>query len=405
MNTYIFPKKTIKDIEVKNKRILLRADFNVPQDDDGQITSDFRMTQTLPTLHYLLKQGCTIIIIAHLGRPDGKRNEKLSLHPIYAHLKELLPGVTIQFAADTVGDLAWQTCKQAPKRSIVLLENLRFDPGEEANDPEFAGSLKRVSGADYFVQDAFGVVHRAHASTEAITHLLPSVAGLLLAQEVTSLESVMLSPAHPLVAVIGGAKISDKIGFIERLLKVADTILIGGAMANTFLKQQGHGIGKSLYEPGQQKEIATILQKAKPDQVILPIDVGVATELTKDSHRHDRNLDAVQAGEYILDVGFETMRLFNTYISSAATVIWNGPLGMTELPQFVQSSEVLATAIAQQYGSLTSVIGGGDTADFVLDWQESHKTAQFSHISTGGGASLELMSGQKLPGIEALIKV
>ena len=401
-SSYKFRKKTIKDIELKGKTILLRADYNVPLNEDGSIASDFRITQSIPTIRYLLKQNCKIIIIAHLGRPEGKINPKFSLSPIAQHLHSLLPEIMVGFAADCINDGAILTCKKAGLGDIILLENLRFHEGEEANDVDFANKLKRVSGADYFVQDGFGIVHRPHASTEAITHLLPSVAGLLLEKEVTVLSSVMSEPVHPVVAVVGGAKISDKIGFIEKLTNIADTILIGGAMANTFLKHKGNKVGKSLVENDQDQEIATILQKSKPNQILLPQDVAVAKEIATDSQRRDCNLNDIKDDDIILDLGFETMRLFNQKISSASTVIWNGTLGYAELPQFARSSGVLADSITSVSG-LESIVGGGDTADFALDWLKQNVERKFSHISTGGGASLELMSGMKLPGVEALL--
>lgn len=400
---YHFPKKTIRDVSVHNKRILMRADFNVPLSDDGEITSDYRITQTIPTLKYLLERHCTVIVIAHLGRPEGKPEKKFSLAPVATRLKELLPDFTVNFSPSTIDDAAWQASKAAPNGSLLLLENLRFDPREEENDSEFAASLKRVSGADYFVQDGFGVVHRAHASTEAITHELPSVAGLLLENEVSSLEQAMKHPDHPLVAVVGGAKISDKIGFIEELLAIADTVLIGGAMANTFLNYQGNEVGKSKTEAGQEDLIATILQKAKPNQLLLPTDVIVSNEIAIDSQINKRHINQVKPGEYILDVGPETMKVFDSYLRSANTAIWNGTLGMAEIPQFAKASADLAANLADQHHSLTTIVGGGDTADFVLNWLSAHEDAKFSHISTGGGASLELMSGLKLPGVEALL--
>ncbi len=399
---YHFPKKTIKDIAVHDKRVLLRADFNVPLDEDGAITSDYRITQTLPTIQYLLERNCTVIIMAHLGRPDGKPDKKYSLSPVAKRLRELLPAVSIQLTDDPVNDAARQLCKKAKSGEIVLLENIRFYPGEEANDAEYARQLQATAAADYLVQDGFGVVHRAHASTEAITHLLPSVAGLLLEKEVSTLLAAMSNPRHPLVAVVGGAKISDKIGFIEKLLDIADTVLVGGAMANTFLKYQGHEVGQSKYEEGQEQVIQTILQKAKPDQLVLPQDVAVTTELSASSQRRDCPVDAVQPEESILDIGFETMRQFAQRISTANTVIWNGTLGYAESAQFAQGSEVLAQSMTEQ-PDIASIIGGGDTADFALNWLTNHTDRKFTHISTGGGASLELMSGLKLPGVEALL--
>lgn len=401
--SYHFPKKTIRDIAVHDKKILLRADFNVPLKEDGSIESDYRIVQTLPTLEYLLQRSCTVVIVSHLGRPEGKIEDKYSLAPVADRLRELLPEYKVDFVDSTIDDAAWQASKKMPKGSVLLLENLRFNTGEEANDADFAATLKRVSEADYFVQDGFGVVHRAHASTEAITHQLPSVSGLLLESEVTTLEKVMKHPRHPLVAVIAGAKISDKIGFIEQLLTTADTVLVGGAMANTFLKAQGVEIGKSKYEVNQEQEIATISQKVKSNQLRLPVDVMVSKEIATNSQIFERDLHSVQTDDYILDIGPATIQLFKEQLASANTVLWNGPLGMTEIPAFAKGSAELAWSIADQHHSLTSVVGGGDTADFVLQWLSEHPQAHFGHISTGGGASLELMSGMKLPGLEALI--
>lgn len=401
-HTQFFKKKTIKDIDIHGKTILLRADFNVPMNDKGEITSDYRIIKSLPTIKYLLDRKCKVIIISHLGRPDGKPEQKYSLRPVYTKLQELMPEIDIKFSESTIDDSAKITCKQAVEGEIVLLENLRFDPGEEGNDMDFAKQLRLVSGADYFVQDGFGVVHRAHASTEAITHLLPALGGLLLTEEVDELLGVMSSPRRPLVAVVGGAKISDKIGFIERLLEVADTVLIDGAMANTFLKYNANEIGKSIFEPGQEEIIKKIFKKAKPGQLILPIDVGVSTEIATSSQRRDCAINEIQKDEIILDIGFETMREFSGYIHNANTVIWNGPLGYAEIKQFAHGSEVLAKTISDQAG-ITSVVGGGDTADFVLNWLDNNPGGHFTHISTGGGAGLELMSGLRLPGVESLL--
>lgn len=403
-SAYKFPKKTIRDIAVHNKRILVRADFNVPLNENGEITSDFRITESLPTLKYLLERGCTVFVIAHLGRPDGVVNKKFSLAPVAVELKKLLPEYVVNFVDSTVDDKARQACKTAKVGSLTLLENLRFNNGEEANDSEFAAQIQKTVKADYFVQDGFGVVHRAHASTEAITHIIPSVAGLLLEKEVTVLQTAMNHPSHPLVAVVGGAKISDKIGFIEKLINIADVILIGGAMANTFLKYQGYEIGKSKFEEGQDSEIATILKKAKADQIMIPVDVVTSKEIAKDSQKIARHIDLVMKDEYILDLGSQTMKLFDDVLHSAATVIWNGTLGFAEIPQFAVASSDLAAELALKDRGITSIVGGGDTADFVLDWLEANPSGRFSHISTGGGASLELMSGMKLPGIESLIK-
>lgn len=400
---YNFPKKTVRDIAVHGKRVLVRADFNVPLEENGEVASDYRVTQTLPTLRYLLERNCSVVVISHLGRPEGKKEPKYSLEPVAALLKELLPQYPVEFVPSLIDDKARQACKQLKPGSLILLENLRFDPGEEANEPELASSLKKISGAEYFVQDGFGVVHRAHASTEAITHVLPAVSGLLLEKEVSILESTMKHPDHPVVAVIGGAKISDKIGFIEKLLSIADTVTIGGAMANTFLLQQGKPIGKSKYEEDQEEKIATILQKAKPNQVQLPIDLVVSKEIATDSQTRICKPADVHNNELILDLGPKTLQACNEALSHAATVIWNGTLGYAEIPQFAKASAELAKDITLTHHGITSIVGGGDTADFVLDWQKENPKAHFSHISTGGGASLELMSGMKLPGVESLL--
>jgi phosphoglycerate kinase len=402
-SVYTFPKKTVRDVSLHNKRVLVRADFNVPLSEDGQITSDFRILESLPTLKYLLEQHATVFVVAHLGRPDGEVNNKFSLKPVADQLKLHLADHLVQWVPSTIDDKARQACKNAKPGSLVLLENLRFNPGEEANDADFAEQIQKTVKADYFVQDGFGVVHRAHASTEAITHLLPSVAGLLLEKEVTTLEKAMKHPQHPLVAVVGGAKISDKIGFIEKLLAIADTVLIGGAMANTFLKYQGHTIGASKYEEGQEPQIEKIFSLAKPGQIQIPTDVVVGTEISKDAPAVTKKLEDIGAGDHILDVGPETMQQFDATVETAATVIWNGTLGYAELPQFANASSNLASDIALRHQGITSIIGGGDTADFALQWLEANPEGHFSHISTGGGASLELMSGMKLPGVEALI--
>lgn len=400
-NTYSFPKKTIRDVAMHDKRILLRADFNVPLDDNGVISSDYRITQTIPTIRYLLERECEVIIISHLGRPEGKKEPKFSLLPVAERLSKLL-NLPVEFISEGLGDNSKQALKKAAPGTVKLLENIRFYPGEESNDLEFAKQIIQVIQPEYVVQDGFGVVHRAHASTEGISHLKPAVAGLLLEKEVVTIESAMSSPARPLVTVLGGAKISDKLPLVERFMEKADTILIGGAMANTFLKASDYPVGKSLVDEDGLSMAQAMIKKAKKDQVILPVDVAVGDEIGPSATRHDTSLSEVGDKEAILDIGFETMRVFIQHLSSASTVIWNGPMGYAESPAFAQGSGVIAEALSQSE-DITSIIGGGDTADFVLDWQSNHEGAEFTHISTGGGASLELMSGQKLPGVEALI--
>lgn len=400
---YVFNKKTVRDIEVHGKRVLLRADFNVPLNkDDNSISSDFRIVQTIPTIKYLLDRNCEVIIISHLGRPEGKKDLKLSLEPIAKRLQELVE-VPVKFVEDVVSDKTIQAVKRLAPGSVTVLENVRFHSGEEENDPEFAKQLINIIKPDYIVHDEFGAIHRAHASTEGISHIVPAVAGLLLEKEVTTLLSAVESPARPLVAVLGGAKISDKLPLVERFLDTADLVLVGGAMANNFIKSEGHNVGKSLIDADGEVEVERVKDKAKSNQLILPSDVAVASQISAEAKRRDCGLNDVGDEEIILDLGYETMRSYLIHIKNASTVIWNGNLGMTELPKFAQSSEMMAEALSKQADTTETIIGGGDTADFVLDWLSKHPEGKFSHISTGGGASLELLSGKKLPGVEALL--
>lgn len=402
-----FFKQTIKTVPLQGRTVLLRADYNVPLHDDGTIADDFRIRASLPTVKQLLKDGCKVVIISHLGRPEG-RDESLSLEPVAARLAELL-GESVRFVDQTIGDKAMMAVKRAPKRSVIVLENLRFDPREEANDETFARAIVKASGARYFVQDGFGVVHRAHASTAAITMLLPSVAGLLLEQEYTSITRAMKTPKRPLVAVMGGAKVSDKIALINEFINVADTIVIGGAMANTILAHRGAKLGASKLESDQGEMIDAIYAAATDkvgaehvdDLLVLPTDVAVATSIDADAGRHEVAIDAIAAEDRALDIGSESITRMVNIINGAQTVIWNGTLGYAELPNFSHGSARLALALAT-HPDTTSIIGGGDTADFVLNW-DARKGGSFSHVSTGGGASLELMAGEKLPGIESLL--
>jgi len=388
--------------------VLLRADYNVPLTKDGKVDDDYRLTQSLPTLQYLLERGCKLIICSHLGRPDGKIMPELSLEPVAARLGELL-GRNVQFVPESIGDRVVQASKQLGAGQVILLENLRFHAQEEANDPAFARKLAADSGARYFVQDGFGVVHRAHASTVAITQYLPSVSGLLLEREYQQIEGAMANPKRPLVAALGGAKISDKIKLVERFVQLADRIIIGGAMANTFLAEKGVKIGRSVYEDDMADTIkqiyAAIDSKVGPGQrdafLTLPVDAAVATDTSAQGERREVTLDQVGAEDMILDIGPRTIELMTQQLQNAGTVIWNGTLGYAELPQFAHGSARLALELAQ-HPQITSIIGGGDTADFVLKW-DSRKGGSFTHVSTGGGASLDLMAGDKLPGIEALM--
>lgn len=403
-----FHKKTINDVPIKNKTVLLRADYNVPLTKKGEVHDDFRIRASLPTLQALRKEGCKVVIVSHLGRPEGKSDASFSLAPVAVRLSELLK-TDVLFVDDTTGEKARMTIKKAPKHSVILLENLRFHPEEETNDKAFAKKLAKVSGAKYFVQDGFGVVHRDHTSTAAITEVLPSVAGLLLQKEYTSITNAIDDPKRPLVAVMGGAKVSDKIAVIERLVERADTILIGGAMANTFLSETGTPMGKSKYERDQKDTISRIMRAAeakvgkhKADEFIrLPIDVATDINTDGTTPRNSKPLSDVTDDDFILDIGNETARSYASVIRTAGTVIWNGTMGMAEVSQFAVGSSVIAHAIADTKG-VTSIVGGGDTADYVLHWDEK-KGDSFTHVSTGGGASLELMAGNTLPGIEHLL--
>lgn len=402
-----FFKQTINTVPLQHETVLLRADYNVPLKEDGTIDDDFRIRASLATVKKLLADGCKVVIISHLGRPEG-RDEKLSLEPVALRLAQLL-GEPVRFVDQTVGGKVKMAVKQAPKRSVIVLENLRFDPREEANDEGFARELAESSTARYFVQDGFGVVHRAHASTSAITMQLPSVAGLLLEREYTVITDAMQSPKRPLVAVLGGAKVADKINVIKAFIEVADTIIISGAMANTFLSYKGYSVGLSKVDTDAKPVLddiyATAAKKVGQDNVdsflLLPTDLAVATSADTDQPRKVIPIQSVAADEKALDVGDATIELVCQKASEAKTVIWNGTLGMAEYPTFAHGSARLALTLATN-PSITSIIGGGDTADFVLKW-DAQKGASFTHVSTGGGASLELMAGEKLPGIESLL--
>lgn len=402
-----FNKRTVSQVPISGKTVLVRADYNVPLSSDGQISDDFRIKSSLPTIEYLLKNNCKIVIISHLGRPQG-REPVYSLETVATRLQQLLDRKVI-FVDDCIGDKVYQTIKKAPKQSIILLENLRFYPGEESNSETFAQKIAKSSTAELFVQDGFGVVHRAHASTDAITHYIPSVAGLLLEREVTAITGAMASPARPLVAVMGGAKVGDKIHLVEKFIKVADRIVIGGAMANTFLAYRGHNVGASIHEIDQSEVLDEIYGLARQKMgehvdefIILPRDVAVASQPSKTAKRHTVNVDSISDGDMALDIGEKSIDDMVEVVSSAKTVIWNGTMGYSELPEFSHGSARLSLALASQKTKTKSIIGGGDTADFVIKWSRGN-TDDFGHVSTGGGASLELMAGNKLPGVESLL--
>lgn len=402
-----FFKQTINTVPLQGQTVLLRADYNVPLSSDGKIDDDFRIRSSVPTIKQLLKDGCKVVVISHLGRPEG-RDMSLSLEPVAQRLAELL-GESVRFVDQTIGDKARMAIKRAPKRSVIVLENLRFYPEEEANDSAFAAKLAKDSGARFFVQDGFGVVHRAHASTSAITNYLPSVAGLLLEREYTTLTQAVKAPKRPLVAVVGGAKVADKIDIISEFIREADTIVIGGAMANTFLAYKGYNLGESKYEADEKIVIDEIYKAAtekvgtdKVDEfILLPTDLAVGHSVDATEERLNVAVGGVGKTDKALDIGDDSIDTVVRVVEKAKTVIWNGTLGYAELPQFAHGSARLALVLAT-HPDITSIIGGGDTADFVLNW-DARKGESFTHVSTGGGASLELMAGEKLPGIESLL--
>ena len=401
-----FVKRTIRQVPIDGKTVIVRVDYNVPLDENGAIHDDFRIKASLPTLRYLLKNHCKVVIISHLGRPHG-REEKYSLEPIAKRLSELL-GVPVHFASDCIGDIAKQAVKKTPPRGVVLLENLRFHPEETANDEDFARNLVTSTGARYFVQDGFSVIHRAHASTDAITHYIPGVAGFLVEREYDILTKAMKKPERPLVAVLGGAKVSDKIPALEGLIGHADRIIIGGAMANTFLQYKRYEVGKSKTEDGQTTtldRIYTEAHAARPnhadDYLMLPADVAVAKPSKNDTTRRNVTLGQIAKDDSILDIGDFAIESMVKEVQKAKTVIWNGTLGEAELSDFAHGSARLALELAT-HPDVTSIIGGGDTVDFVTNW-DSNNGESFSHISTGGGAMLDLIAGERLPGIESLL--
>lgn len=385
-------KQTIRDIDVGAKTVIVRVDFNVPLDETGQIEDAFRIEAALPTIQYLLDQDCKLVLISHLGRPDGEKNKKYSLSPTASALADVI-GEEVEFIDDCLKDIGeWKT-------RIKLLENLRFYPEEEKNDADFAQKLSR--NGEIFVQDGFAVVHRAHASTDAITKFLPSVAGLLLENEVSTIKNAVEHPEKPVVTIIAGAKLETKLELIESFIDISDHLIIGGAMANTFLKAMGYEIGKSLYDDTLVDTARTLITEIKAAGVTLGLpldDVAVARSVDASADRREIMTTNVEEDDIILDFGSSSASRVANVISDAKTVFWNGPIGMFELPKFAEASMVIAHKIAES--GATSIVGGGDTANFIREYEMTDK---FSFISTGGGASLELMAGRKLPGLEALL--
>ncbi|HUD05368.1 MAG TPA: phosphoglycerate kinase [Candidatus Saccharimonadales bacterium] len=422
--------KTIRDIDLTGKRVLLRADYNVPIDEKGHISDGYRIMESLPTVQYLLERKAKVIICSHLGRPDGKKAPSLSLAPVAKYLSKELKR-PVEFIDDCIGPKVEKAAKSLRSGQILMLENLRFYPEEEENDNSFAAKL--ASLADVFVQDAFGVIHRAHASTDAITKLLPSVAGLLLEKEITTIESVMHDPKHPLIAIIGGAKIADKIDILNRFIDLADMVAIGGAMANTFLAASGIDVAKSLVDKddlGLAKEILkrTRAKTAKQQFVFyIPQDGVVAkkidtmsvtrivdwtADVVADIENYPKSPPSssrqIADDEMILDIGPFTGAFIAGAVQLSKTVVWNGTMGVTEtnslhgpVGPYAHGTELIMEAMLGQFGHRPfSLVGGGDTVGYI---EQRKLTDSFDHVSTGGGASLELMAGRKLPGIEALM--
>ncbi len=388
----MFDKQTIRDIEVRGKKVLVRVDFNVPIH-EGQVGDDTRIRAALPTLTYLLEHGAALILCSHLGRPGGAPDPAYSLSPVAAYLDSLIPQ-PVRFVEDCVGPAAEAAASALRPGEVLLLENTRFHPGEKANDSAMAAGLARL--AEIFVNDAFGSAHRAHASTVGVAELLPAVAGFLLEKEIRYLGQAIADPDRPFVAVLGGAKVSDKIGVIKNLLEKADSVIIGGGMANTFFAAQGYEVGDSLVEETAIQMASEILS-AGAAKLQLPVDVAIADRFEASAERKIVEVDAVPKGWRILDIGPESEKKFAAAVGTAATVVWNGPMGVFEFPRFAEGTFALARAVAA--GGGTSIIGGGDSVAAV---QEAGVADQITHISTGGGASLEMLEGSVLPGLAAL---
>ncbi len=388
--------KTIEDINVASKRVLVRVDFNVPLNDKQEITDETRIQAALPTIRYLLDHKAKVILCSHLGRPKGEFKPEFSLAPVAKRLRQLLDA-KVTFAEDVIGPSADKAVSEMQDGDVVLLENLRFHKEETKNDPEFAKKL--ASYADIFVNDAFGTAHRAHASTEGVTHYLPSVAGFLIKKELEFMGKALEDPDRPFVAILGGAKIADKIPVIENLFTKVDSLIIGGGMANTFLAAQGYDMKKSLVD-GDSIELAkSLMEKARKlgVKMLLPIDVVAADEFSADAKTVTVPVEGIPDGYMALDIGLSTRMIFAEEISSAKTVIWNGPMGVAEMPAFAGGTKAVAEAMAE--ASAITIIGGGDSAAAVKKLGFGDR---MTHISTGGGASLEFLEGKELPGIAAL---
>ena len=391
-----FNKKTIEDIDVSGKKVLVRCDFNVPLDENKNITDETRINAALPTIQYLLEHNAAVVLCSHLGRPKGEFNMKYSLAPVAKRLSEKL-GFEVKLAKDVIGPDAKKLAAEVKPGQAVLLENVRFHAEEEKNDPAFAKEL--ASMADIYVSDAFGTVHRAHASTAGVAQYLPAVAGFLIGKELNFLGKAVTNPERPFVAILGGAKVKDKIGVITNLIEKVDTLLIGGGMAYTFMKATGGEIGNSLCDDERLSLALELLDKAKAKGVklLLPVDNVCGKEFNNDTEQMVCESGKIPEGWEGLDIGPKTVELFSKEIKAAKTVVWNGPMGVFEMPNFAKGTLAIATAMAES--DATTIIGGGDSAAAVTQMGLAGK---MSHISTGGGASLEFLEGKTLPGVAAL---
>ena len=389
-------KKTVKDIDLRGKKVFVRCDFNVPMDENQNITDNRRIVAALPTIKYLIEQNCKIILASHLGRPKGEFKPEFSLAPVAKELSRLL-GQEVLMAKDVIGESAKTLAANLQEGQVMLLENVRFHREETDNDPEFAKEL--ASMAEVFVNDAFGTAHRAHASTEGVSHYLPSVSGFLIEKELKFLGEALNNPERPFVAILGGAKVSDKIGVIDSLLEKVDTLMIGGGMAYTFFKAQGYEVGNSLCEPDKCELALNLMKKAEEKGVkfLLPIDTKVGKEFKPDTESKTVDWTDIPEGWEGFDIGEKTIEMFKNELKTAKTVVWNGPLGLFEFDQFAIGTNAIAHALAEI--DATTIIGGGDSAAAV---EKAGLADKMTHISTGGGASLEFLEGKKLPGIECL---
>ena len=389
-------KKSVKDVDLKGKRVFCRVDFNVPMQ-DGQITDETRIQAALPTIQYLQEQGAKVILASHLGRPKGTVVEELRLTPVAKRLSEKL-GQEVKKADEAYGDSVKALISEMNEGDVLLLENVRFYPGEEKNDPELAKQFADL--ADIYVNDAFGAAHRAHASTEGIAHHLPAVSGFLMDKELATIGKALSNPERPFTAIIGGAKVKDKIGVIDHLLDIVDNLIIGGGLAYTFIKAQGHEIGQSLLEEDKIDLAKSFIEKAKEKGVnfYMPIDAVIADRFAEDANAKNVSIEEIPADWQALDIGPKTAELYADVIQKSKLVIWNGPMGVFEFDPFANGTKAVAESLAQSKDTY-SIIGGGDSAAAV---EKFHLADQMSHISTGGGASLEFMEGKELPGVTAL---